>query len=317
MPLTLEQYADYLDTRSDLFWPAPPECEPPKAKPHLVRLPQVRIVLWNVYGTLLRISLGELVLEHPQEFVMSTALEKTAQEFRMWPAMTRRPGLPGEYLRLMYKNALAELQFQPGNQERYPEILADKIWTQIVKKLMHNEYTFDVEFYGSLDEYCRKIAYFFHQSLQAVGPYSGMDRALTYVHDHLDGQGLLADGQCFSVVQLAREFRRLDPNRSLEEVCPRMWHFWSWEQRARKPSERLFREAVRRLQANGYEPWHVLHVGSSIERDVLPARKLGMHTALFAGDKTSLRATKEQLKDRASRPDVLLTELNQIEEVVG
>src|SRR5262249_49175584 len=37
MPLTLEQYASYLDTR-DLPWPAPPEVEPPRAKPHLKRL---------------------------------------------------------------------------------------------------------------------------------------------------------------------------------------------------------------------------------------------------------------------------------------
>ena len=39
-------------------------------------------------------------------------------------------------------------------------------------------------------------------------------------------------------------------------------------------------------------------------------------TALFAGDKASLQATAEQLKDAHSRPDVLLTELNQIMEVV-
>jgi hypothetical protein len=41
-----------------------------------------------------------------------------------------------------------------------------------------------------------------------------------------------------------------------------------------------------------------------------------MRTALFAGDKASLQATPEQLKDPASRPDVLLTALDQILEVV-
>jgi FMN phosphatase YigB (HAD superfamily) len=60
-----------------------------------------------------------------------------------------------------------------------------------------------------------------------------------------------------------------------------------------------------------------LHVGSRISQDLLPAKRLGMKTALFAGDKVSLQATTEQLKDSASRPDVLLTELSQIAEVVG
>jgi hypothetical protein len=42
-----------------------------------------------------------------------------------------------------------------------------------------------------------------------------------------------------------------------------------------------------------------------------------MRTALFAGDTESLQATPEQLKDRATRPDVLLTDLEQLGEVVG
>ena len=54
MPLTLEQYADYLDKRQ-LSWPSPPEVAPPKARPYLVRLPNIRAVTWSAYGTLLAI----------------------------------------------------------------------------------------------------------------------------------------------------------------------------------------------------------------------------------------------------------------------
>ncbi len=42
-----------------------------------------------------------------------------------------------------------------------------------------------------------------------------------------------------------------------------------------------------------------------------------MKTGLFAGDKASLEATPEQLKDAYNRPDVLLTELTQIADVIG
>ena len=64
-------------------------------------------------------------------------------------------------------------------------------------------------------------------------------------------------------------------------------------------------------------PAEVLHVGSRMTSDLVPARRLGMHTALFAGDRASLQATPEQLKDPNARPDVLLTEPAQIAEVVG
>jgi hypothetical protein len=54
-----------------------------------------------------------------------------------------------------------------------------------------------------------------------------------------------------------------------------------------------------------------------VARDIVPAKRVGMRTGLFAGDKTSLAATPEQLKDAANRPDLMITELPQIAEIVG
>ena len=58
-------------------------------------------------------------------------------------------------------------------------------------------------------------------------------------------------------------------------------------------------------------------IGSHLARDIAPAKKLGMKTALFAGDKASLVADGEQLRDPALRPDVLLTELTQLLDVIS
>src|SRR6516162_9468416 len=317
MPLTLEQYATYLDTRHDLSWPAPPEIDRPRAKPHLVRLPEVRVVTWSVYGTLLAISGGELCFEHPQKFIMDVALDKTIQEFKMWKAMTRRPGEPADYMRLIYKNVLDELYFLPSSNERHPEIPVEKIWETIVKKLMQNEYTFNASFYGSLDDYARKIAYFFHLSLQGTACYSGTCEALRYVHKTLGKQGLVANGQCFTVLQLARGLRREGGVDCLDSLIPAGLRVLSHEVRARKPSERLYRAMLERLRDLGVAPGEILHVGSSLAGDVVPARRLGMKVALFAGDKDSLHATPAQIREPSTRPDVLLTSPEQIAEVVG
>jgi FMN phosphatase YigB (HAD superfamily) len=317
MPLTLEQYADHLDTRADLSWPAPPDVERPKAKPYLVRLPDVRAVTWSVYGTLLAISGGELYFEHPERFIMDVALDKTIHEFKMWKAMTRKPGEPAAYMRLMYKNVLDELNFLPSSGERNPEIPVEKIWECIVKKLQQNEYTFDASFFGPLDEYCKKIAYFFHRGLQGTACYPGACEALTHVHKLMGRQGLLANGQCFTEIELARGLRAQGATESLDVLIPANRRVLSHEVRARKPSERLYRTLLERFREQGVAASEVLHVGSSIAGDVVPARRLGMKVALFAGDKASLHATPDQLKQPATRPDVLLTSPEQIAEVVG
>jgi FMN phosphatase YigB (HAD superfamily) len=79
----------------------------------------------------------------------------------------------------------------------------------------------------------------------------------------------------------------------------------------------LFRHMLNALGHRGIAPSQVLHIGSRIAQDIVPARRLGMKTGLFAGDRASLQATPEQLKETASRPDVLLTKLSQVADVVG
>ncbi len=316
MPLTLEQYASYLDTR-ELSWPAPPEVKPVKARSHLVRLPGVSCVLWDVYGILLRIAGGELWFEHPQPFVMDVALDKTIQEFKMWASMSRKPGQPAEYMKQLYDAALMEQQAVPGGTEKYPEVCSDRLWESLLKKLFQKDYKFDAGFYGSLNEFSRKVAYFFHASLQGTACYKRAAEALSLVADNGLKQGLLADGQCFTRVQLQRGLAAQDSSLVFDKVFDKDLIVLSYETRGRKPSERLFRHAVAALAQQGLAPNQVLHVGTSIARDLLPARRVGMRTALFARDRTSLQASAEQLKEPASRPDVLLTKLSQIVEVIG
>jgi FMN phosphatase YigB (HAD superfamily) len=317
MPLSLEQYAAYLDSRHDLPWPAPPTIDSPKAKPHLKSLSGVRAVLWNVYGTLLAIPFGELLFEHPQPFVMQMSLEKTIAEFKMWPSMSRKPGAPSEYMGYIYKTLLEEQRMLPSPGEKYPEVIAERVWEGVIKKLFQKEYTFDAGFYGSLNEYSKKVAYFFHASLQGTACYPGADRALRAVLDAGLTQGLCTDGQCFTILQLQRGLDALGGGVRLDDVMPDDLSVLSCDVHGRKPSERLFRQALDVLEAKGIAADEVLHVGSRLDKAILPAKKLGLKTALFAGDRASLAATTEQMKDHVAKPDVLLTDLGQIADVIG
>jgi HAD-hyrolase-like len=314
MPLTLAQYADYLVTR-DLPWPAAPEIDRPKAKPHLKSLPNVRAVTWNIYGTLLAITGGDLVFVHPNDFVMNLALDKTVQEFKMWASMSRKPGQPADYMNYIYTQVVDDLRLCAGG-EKHPEVPAERVWEAIIKKLFQKEYKFDAGFFGSLNEYSRKVAYFFHASLQGTTCYPGAAAAMDYVASAGLLQGFCADGQCFTPVQVQRGLATQGGG-NLDELVPEALRVLSYEVRGRKPSERLFKHSLQQLSARGITPEEVLHVGSRTAQDLVPAKRLGMKTALFAGDRASLQASPEQLKDSQTRPDVLLTELKQISEIVG
>lgn len=313
MPLTLEQYAQSLDTR-DLPWPAPPEIDRPKAKPSVVRLPDVRAVTWGGYGTLVAIAGGDLLFEHPKDFIMDLALDKTIQEFKMWGSMSRKPGQPADYFKQLYLNVLSDQKMASGG-ERYPEVVAERVWEALVKKLLQKEYKFDAGYYGPLGEFCRKIAYFFHASLQGTCCFPGAAAALRAVRRAGRVQGLIANGQCFTAVQLKRGLAKQDASADLDELLEPELRVVSADLRARKPTERLFEQVLEVLRGRDIEPSQVLHVGPSVPLDVVPAKRLGMRTALFAGDRAAIQATPEQLKDPASRPDMLITELTQVADV--
>lgn len=314
MPLTLEQYAtSYLDGRG-LPWPAAPAIDPPKAKPHLKHLP-VRAVLWNVYGTLLAIPGGELQFEHPMAFVTDAALDKVIQEFKFWPAMHRQPGAPATQLKAMYDRALTTLKMVGSGGEKYPEVQSERVWEEVVKKL--RDYKFDAAVLGGMPDFVQKLAYFYHASIQGTGPYPGAADAFRLVAERGKLQGLLADGQCFTPAQLTRGLRQQDPGFDLCAFVPTDLRILSAAKKAKKPSPTLFEAAVDALAARGVSPSEILHVGSSLHRDIAPAKKTGMRTALFAGDKNSLDAARDEVKAPDTRPDVLLTELPQIADVIG
>ena len=317
MPLSLEQYVERLDARTDLPWPKAPPIDAPKAKPSLHEMP-IKAVFWTVYGTLVAIPQGELQFEHTQDFVTAAALEKVIKEFKMWQSMSRKPGAPAAYMKELFRKALTQLQLAGSGGEKFPEVASERVWDDIVKKLMLKEYTYDASIYGTLDDLTKKIAYFYHASIQGCGAYPNAADALRLVADGGRVQGLLAVGQCFTAAQLQRGLNAQSPDFPLANCVPANFRFLSAERKAKKPSDTLFRAAIAALAGRGIAPGETLHVGSSLVRDIAPAKKHGFRTALFAGDKASLVvADRAQLKDPATRPDVLLTDLAQIADVLG
>ncbi len=317
MAKTLQEYADWLADREDLRWPLPPKPEAPKATAYLKPLPGVRAVAWNIYGTLLRIADGDLLFEVPQPLRMQIALEKVDAEFNMWNHMYRKPVAPWKYLLEQYQKLLERQQMAATKVKGdVPEVSSSQIWRQILAQLEEKDYQYDVEFYGDMDQLSEKVAYFFHASLQGLEAAPNALRALeTVAAGHLH-QGLLADGQSFTLVQLLRCLGAQGKLPPLGDLFQPDLIGLSCQVGVRKPSKTLFQAFQQRAGENGLAPDEVLYVSSRLDQDLAVAKAFGMSTALYAGDKLSLKATKEEIANPKLRPDRLLTDLAQIGELL-
>ncbi|MEX0704556.1 MAG: HAD family hydrolase [Planctomycetales bacterium] len=315
MSMTLQEYLDWLDGRG-LIWP---KASPPvatRASPYTKPLEGIRAVTWGIYGTLLRISDGELLHEHPHKLRMQVALEKTVHEFNMWNSMHRTPEAPWEYMHRQYAKAVEEQRMLSGRKGETPEVNSAIVWTRLVRQLQLKKYTYDAQSYGDPDELGEKIAYFFHASLQGVEAAPHACEALAAVREGGFEQGLLANAQAFTLAQLLRAFRQAGTLATLGDLFHPGFLTLSYQEGLRKPSRTLYRHALERFERRGIPPERILHVGCRLREDLAVAREFGMRTALYAGDGTSLRATKADVRDPRLQPDRLLTDLSQIREIL-
>lgn len=315
MPKSLLEYADWLDGR-DLVWPSAPRHKPITTTPRLKKLRGVRAVVWGIYGTLLRIADGQLLFRHPQMLRMQVALEKTAREFNMWNSMYRTAGAPWEYLYRRYEHALEPQEMARSAPGEFPEVNSTAVWKTIIRELEKKEYHYKTSFYGDIDAFAEKVAYFFHASLQGIAAEQHALKVTKAVAKAGLKQGLLADAQPFTRVQLLRAFRAQSKLPPPVDLFAADCSVLSFEEGLKMPSRSLISTCLARFGRLGIEPGEILFISSRLRTDIGPASRAGMRTALFAGDGLSLEPVTDDRKDSTPEPDCVLTDLAQIRDVI-
>ncbi|HIE99645.1 MAG TPA: HAD family hydrolase [Planctomycetes bacterium] len=316
MPLTLSEYADSLAER-DLIWPQVPAPKPVKAKPAIAPLPGIRVVMWDVYGTLLRTTDGGFTLFPNPEVRLQVALEKTILEFNMWNSMYRKPGPPWQSMMPQYRDYVERVAMVPTKLKcDFTDVNLVSVWKAVIDRLCDKDYKYEQGVYGNEDQLSEKVAYFFHCNLQAMEARAGAVRAMTDLAEVGIMQGILADGQSFTFVQLVRALTKQGLVMPIREIIRTEATLFSHQMAIRKPSESLFQRAVEQLKAIGVSPEQTLHVSCRLATDLVPAKAAGMKTALLVSEKTGLEAPPELIKDPQTRPDRLLTDITQITSVV-
>ncbi len=317
MPLSLAEYSDTLDERN-LLWPSVPAAKSVNATATLKALPGIKLVLWDVFGTLIRITDGKLMWEPTNEVRLQVALDKTIHEFNMWNHMYRRPGPPWQSIIGLYRDTASRLAML-GTERRgdFSEVDLCVVWKSIIERLFEREYQFDQDLYGGLQEFSEKVAFFFHCNLQAT---EARESAVSMMHELAAAgiqQGFLADGQSYSLVQSLRDLGRQDELPALHQIFRPETLLFSHQLGIRKPSKTLFEYAVSRVRSIGILPSQIVHVSCRLQTDLIPAKAVGMKTVLLAAEKEGLEVSGAQMKDPATRPDRLITDLSQLTEIVG
>lgn len=269
---------------------------------HLPKIAGIKAIAFDIYGTLIISGTGDISLAENEDrsAQLATALAKAGVgNFPSDPPLADR----------FHRTIKAAQEKRRREGITYPEVEIRAVWKAFLGELQAEGATFDPLAAAALE--CLAIDY--ECRVNPVWPMPYLAPTLST---------LASKGLTLGIVSNAQFYTRLmfpafigvplaDLGFALD-CC-----IYSYAEREGKPSTVLYEKLATRLKGRGISPAETLYVGNDLRNDVWPAQLVGFKTALFAGDKRSLRWRRDDPRLETVLPDAIITDLWQILQIVS
>ena len=300
----------------------PLEPIPSGVSPELRELVGIRAVIFDIYGTLLISGAGDnsLISEQKSEIAMSRAISE----------LPGSENVSASDLLKRYALLIKEHQERRSRDGvTYPEVEIREVWKDLFSEF----------FSGAVsNEILEQVAFRYEYEVTECWEMPGAGEIVRSLHERGYHLGIISNAQ-FYTPALVEAFLgvpldltlsdrgadpvrsgtqpRLMPSRSASSIWNPELTLLSFQIREGKPSTRLYERIRDAAEKMGMKSQEILYIGNDFCKDVAPAQKVGFRTGLFAGDARSLRAGPDGMPSALERADVVLTELQQIDQVLA
>jgi len=290
--MATRSHSEFLNRIRQLCAPLEPVATNIPAK--LAPVPDIRCVLWDVYGTLLISGSGDIGI--------ATASHRNESLSEAWNNIFPIPAPPSLSIESLVNAIRHEHDVQRHAGVDCPEVDIRDIWASIAR-LDRKKHTVQIE-QLALEYECR------------VNPVWPMPHARSVLHSLRErgvALGIVSNAQFYTPLCMEALFGRSIQQLGFEpDLCA-----WSYVQRAGKPSHRMFDTVISSLRARAILPNQTLFVGNDMLNDIAAAHDAGLKTALFAGDGRSYRPRPDHPRCRGLLPDLVLTALDPLPDTLA
>jgi putative hydrolase of the HAD superfamily len=247
---------------------------------------RIQCILFDIYGTLFISGSGDINLDQQN----APPLEQIKQLLDQYAI----PQSPRQILEKLYNSIETRHGVLRNRGVDHPEVIIEQIWRQVLK--INDPFTI------------KQFAVEFELITNPVGPMPNLASMLSACRRKNLVMGIISNAQFYTpflfdwFLNSDVEALGFDP-----ELL-----FYSYRYETAKPSPTLFKMAAEKLASKGIPPGAVLYIGNDMLNDIYPANAIGFQTALFAGDKRSLRLRTDDPRCADLRPDLVLTDLGQL-----
>ena len=276
---------------------------PQDARPQLTLLKGIRAVVFDIYGTLFSSGVGDISLATEED--RNDALQQTLLENRIQLTDT------GRAARLDHRLHEHIRQHQSARKEdgiEYPEVEIRDVWRDFIVELKKNGWTQDASHADS-----SALAIDYETRVNPTQPMPGLEEALAALRGRGLVMSIVSNAQFYTTLLFDAFLGQSLETLGLCQDCA----VWSYRLLEANPSAELYRQSAARLYKQyNILPKEVLYVGNDMRNDIWPAQETGYKTALFAGDRLSLRRRQEDPRCCNVQPDLEITGLQQLTDCV-
>ena len=265
----------------------------------MTALTDIRAVIFDIYGTLLVSGTGDVgpASGEENELALRAALSAAGLPVEQIDRNTRS----GRILIEAIRRAQA-VRREQGIE--FPEVDIIAVWRQVLVELGKHGLRTQAD-----AAQVRRLAIEYECRVNPVWPMPGLRTMLASLRATGRHLGIVSNAQFYTPLM----FRALlDAGPGDLGFDPRLCA-WSWKSLQGKPSRGLFQQVLTAL-AIRYDvaPEQTLYVGNDMLKDIWPAAGLGCKTALFAGDRRSLRLRQDDERCQGLQPDLVIDHLSQL-----
>ena len=268
---------------------------------------KIRAILFDIYGTLLISSSGDVDQAEMTDKNLKSALDAAG--------ITISDGIQNALDHILmdfeYTIKVCHESARRSNVP-YPEIDILSIWKIV---LIHARRKGLIQFQDTADIMLMTCVFEFLSN--KVYPMPGLKETLARLHEICMPLGIVSNAQFYTpvlmnyhlngVVSLNEKVRGFDQELTV----------FSYKFGKGKPDPSLFKELTHALKWKyGIIPSETLLVGNDMLKDIYASKQVGFKTVLFAGDKRSLRMREDDERVSGLKPDFIITELKQLLEIV-
>lgn len=278
----------FLDTIRTHCRPASPQ--PTGTLPRLTTLDGIRAVFFDIYGTLLTSSSGDIG-SNPGAH-REARLSEVSQLFQL--ELT-----PSVAIEAFDRTVLAHHAAARDRGIEYPEVDIARVWEDALREVARNGVE-HVDF--------EAFALEFEVRVNPTWPMPGLVESLSALCEAGLVLGIVSNAQFFTPMLFPALV-----GRSLETLGFALnLSYFSYEHGHAKPGIHLYELAREQLVPRQIAAHETVYVGNDMLNDIAAASAVGFRTALFAGDQRSLRLRTDDVRVGNVQPDLVLTELPQL-----